>query len=105
MENADTVFLGKVNCAARDQHDLPDTGIFGFVHQQSVCFMVDIKRTRKHEDFFDLLKCPLDNRGFMPIADHPPHLRAEMSDFLLIPGDDRMGVRLLTSLLTSSVPL
>jgi len=32
--------------------------------------MVDIKRTRKHKDFFDVLKCPLDNRGFMSIADH-----------------------------------
>ena len=69
MENADTVFLGKVNGAARDQYDLPDTGILDFVHQQSVRFMVEIKRTRKHKDFFDVLKCPLDNRGFRPIAD------------------------------------
>src|SRR6516165_1949463 len=53
--------------------------------------MVDIKRTRKHKDFFDVLKCPLDNRGFVPIADHPSHLRPEMSDFLFVPGDDPDG--------------
>jgi hypothetical protein len=91
MENADTVFLGKVNVTARDQHDLPDTGIFGFGHQQSVCFMVDIKGTGKHKDFFDILDCSLDNRGFMPIADDPSHLGLEMSDFLFVPGDDPYG--------------
>ena len=91
MEDADTVVLGNVNIHARDQHDLPDTGIFGFLDQQSVCFMVDIKRARKHKDFFDVLKCPLDHRGFMPIADDPTHFRPEMRDFLFVPGDDLDG--------------
>jgi len=27
---------------------------------------------RKHKDFFDVLKCALDNRGFMPIAEIEP---------------------------------
>ena len=89
MENADTVFLGKVNGAARDQHDLPDTGIFDFVHQQSVRFMVEIKPDPKAQRLFRRPEVPA-GQPRVP-ADRRSHLSPEISDFLFVPGDDPDG--------------